>query len=62
MADLERTPIRDIMVWGGEHGKKRVVRGRLGRRPRGEGGTGVPLVKSIQKEPIRTANGPEFPN
>lgn len=47
MARLERIPIHDIMVWGGVHGFL----------PGGEGGPGVPLVKSLQEDPIRTNNG-----
>ena len=38
---------RDIMVWAGTHGSP----------PKGEDGIGVPLVKSLQIQPIRTENG-----
>lgn len=57
MANFECTPVHDIMVWGGVHGKRRMLRGRFGGHRRGEGGPGVPLVKSLQKVPLRTANG-----
>jgi len=57
MSKIECTPVDNIMVWGGVHGKKRMVRGRFSRRPRGEGGPGVPLVRSLQKDQIRAEHG-----
>ena len=57
MAKFESQPVQDIMVWAGTHGKRRLLRGSIGKSPRGEGGLGIPLVRSLQKNPVRTENG-----
>ena len=57
MAKFENQPVHDIGVSAGVHGKRRLLRGRFGKSPRGEGGPGVPLVRTLQKKPIRTASG-----
>lgn len=39
MSKIDRTPIHDVMVWGGVHGKRKRLRGRF---------SGIPEVKVDQ--------------